>query len=160
MDDGAWEFDDPKVDDAAVVYRRIPDNPDFTYRASDGLLGLNPAALRRTDGEGMSVHLEAVLAESARADHAYTPPPPGIIGFAAGIPRTAGGGVVAVPDPQERDEVLARAHAEVRGPLKGDQGEARLKWKDVRAAVAEGFAWVRLPGAASGSLGTDRGPDR
>lgn len=144
MDDD-WDFDHDNVSDDSVLYRRIPENPDFTVETVSGDLALNPAALQRTEGEGMSVHFERVLATHRRDGDRYAEPPKGIIQFASRVPRSAGGGVVVVPDPDEQDVALAEAHGEVRGPLRGARGEARQRWKDIRAVIAEEFEWVRRP---------------
>lgn len=137
-----WEYDDPSIDDAEILYRRVPKVPDC--RTKDPLTGvyrLNPGGLRRDPDEGMSTHLESVLLARKRDPLTlYDGSTCGSVKFEAEVPRRVGAGVLATEAENEIDEDRAAAHAEVRPP---QRAKDRSFWKGVVNEIADAAQWVQ-----------------
>lgn len=106
-------WDDPSIPDVEVLYRRVPDKPDFLV---PDLLGDEKRPSRTAfqwDPDGISVYRESLL-QSASLDASAVAKIPThmVFGFCVVVPRFHGAGVVN--DPVEDDPPAGFAHALVR----------------------------------------------
>lgn len=147
MSEADWLCDDPEVPDEEELLRRIPWVPDHVgFDAQTGSYFPHPAAFRRGNpGEGMSVHMLSVIEGRGRAaTDVHDSERFGTVAFLAGVPRTVGGGVVAIPatEDDEFDPVLREAHAEVRPPT---YVRNRGEWSLICDTIIDACRWVVAP---------------
>lgn len=132
-----------EVEDLDTLYRRIPAAPDFkTWDEKEQVYRLNPAALSRKQGEGLSTHLDRIVKELGRAIQKLYPDGYYSVSFFAGVPRCAGGVVDHCDDPDEVDVVRRAAHCEIRP---ADPSAGKAAWNDIRNEILAVFEWVVVP---------------
>jgi hypothetical protein len=140
-----WQYDDPGIDDQDRLFRRVPKVPGCqTYDPSTETYAVSPGGLRRESNDGMSSHLQSVIELRGRdAFSLYNEEKYSSIRFGVAVPRGAGAGVLPTPAPEEPDEDLRAAHAEVRPPMPEYN---KVFWKNVANVIAESSEWVQGPG--------------
>ncbi|RRQ29225.1 hypothetical protein DK926_04915 [Rhodococcus sp. Eu-32] len=136
-DDDAWIVDDVSVADEVYLHRRVKKIPTH-FETKDWMTGeavLHPAAYR-LDNDGMSVQIDTLLNRCpASRDDLCEWGTYGVGVFAARVPRSAGGGVIASED--ERDSILGKAHGLVRPRQRGD----KVHWRAVRKELIKNTRW-------------------
>lgn len=138
-----WAYNDPSIDDKDTLYRRVPRNPDCrVWDPVEGVYRVNAGGLRRNAGEGMSTHLDSILGSRGRRPDTLYSGTCGSVRFLVEVPRRVNAGVLLTAAPDEPDEDLAAAHAEVRPPfIERD----RVHWRNVVNEIAHAAEWVQSP---------------
>lgn len=149
----AWRYNDPSIDDKDRLFRRVPKVPDCqTYDPTTETYVISPGGLRRDADEGMSTHLQSIIDSRDRDAHTLYPADKySSILFVVGAPRSVGAGVLPTPAPEETDEDLRLAHAEVRPP---NPEKDKVFWKTVVNVIADSSEWVQAPGYNSSNRST------
>lgn len=137
-----------EVEDSDTLLRRVPSNPDFkTWDETEEVYRLNPAALSRKPGEGLSTHLDRIVRELGRDVITLYPASHYSVSFLAEVPRRAKGDVSHCDDPDEGDTVRRASHCEV---APADPAASKAVWNDIRNEILAAFEWVVSPAAPVG----------
>lgn len=137
-----WVHDSPQIDGTDKLYRSVLERPGLaTVDSVTGVWRVHPGAFPR--GEGISTHLDSILATRGRAPATLYPRPKGAIKLEVAIPRGHGLGVLHVEDEEEPDPDLAASHCEIRTPE--PEKPTRDIWRPISLALAMASEWVVLP---------------
>lgn len=149
----AGAYDDDTLTDDDLLYRRVPDKPDFLTQR-DPITGRRrpqPAAFSiKHEPDGLSVHVESIIRTlRLKTKHLCDWETHGVARFEVRHVRPTLG-VIAHED--RADAYLGKAHALIRGP----RGiPARDEWNPIRDEIlahAEFFEDDPAPSAEQGSL--------
>lgn len=143
-----WQYDSPGLDTADDIYRKILDDPSngATWDPEDRCWKIHPGAFRRCAYQGASVHVHSILIERKRNPDTIYPTRYGYVALRVGVPRQHDLGVLLIPDPDEHDEVLRAAHAEIRPP---SPEKSRRTWKEKINEICLQCRWMRMPQSAT-----------
>ncbi len=139
-----WVQDSPHIDGSDKLYRAVLERPGLaTVDSVTGAWRVHPGAFPRGDAEGISTHLDSILASRGRAPATLYPSPRGAIKLGVAIPRGHGLGVLHVVDDEEPDPDLSAAHCEIR--TAEPAMPTRDIWRPISVALAMASEWVVLP---------------
>lgn len=132
--------DDPSIDNAEVLYRRISNVGQASFMIIDEKTGARrpTSALFRPDKDGLSVYLDSVLRRHGLTETAVlTRPESGVLSLTAQDVRDEELGVAADPWPAETDDRTHKrnaAHALIVGLVPLSKSQLKLKQ---RALIAK-----------------------
>lgn len=110
-------WDDASIPDKEIIYRRVPDKPDFLV--PDLLTGVRrpSRAAFQYRGDGISVHRNSILEENDLGPEAVLrDAKQTVFGFEAAAPRSCGAGVVNDPVPEDPPAGIAHALIQCETP--------------------------------------------
>lgn len=132
-DSSAW--DDPDILDSEILYRRVPDVPDFLVPDLISEVKTPSRAAFQFDPDGISVYRKTLLDEENLGPESVTKKPGQMVfAFNASVPRACGVGVVF--DPVD-DPPAGFAHSLVRGEKPRPDRAKRAEVGDALAEASE-----------------------
>jgi hypothetical protein len=125
-------IDDETIRDEDLLWRRIPNKPDFIKKLEDGKIKPSSAAFRDGNTNEVSVHLASLANQDVISEQF---PEVGLVSITAGLPRSLGHIVAATP---EVDDV---SHRVICPP----SDISKTKRKTLARKIAEEAEWLFYP---------------